>query len=167
MKNIVVKYMLKNKEQSSIGDLDDLDVNIIRMLQDDSRQSCRTIAKELSTSPGTVSERIKRLVNNEVIRKFTAIIDPVKVGKLYTMFLMVRLKSQYRPEDVVKDIMEIDGSCCIHNITGNYHLHLLLRAADNHDAANLLDKIRAITGIERIDSFVVLRSFKAFYEVTI
>jgi DNA-binding Lrp family transcriptional regulator len=159
--------MTKGKDNNPDSSLDVLDLNIVRMLQEDSRQSCRTIAKSLHTSPGTVSERIKRLVNKDVIRKFTAIIDPVKVGKLYTMFLMVRLESQYKPDDVVKDIMNIDGSCCIHNITGNYHLHLLIRATDNHTAAELLDRIRAIKGIERIDSYVVLRSFRAFYEVPI
>jgi DNA-binding Lrp family transcriptional regulator len=146
--------------------LDKLDLDIIRLLQRDSRISCRSVGKELNVSASTVSERIKRLIDSEVIRKFTTIVDPSKLGKQYTMFLMVRLHPHYKPDYVVKKIEKLDESCCIHNITGNYHLHLLIRATDNHAAADLLDRIRAIEGIDRVDSFVVLRSYKAFYDMT-
>lgn len=155
------------KDKKFRSELDDLDINIIRLLQKDSRLSCRNIGKTLNTSAGTVSERLKRLIDANVIKKFTAIVDPTKVGKLYAMFLLIRLHPQYMPDDVIKKIEELDESCCIHNITGNYDLHLLVRANNNHSAADLLDKIRAIEGIDRIDSHVVLRSYKAFYDVTI
>jgi DNA-binding Lrp family transcriptional regulator len=147
--------------------LDDLDLEIIRELQKDSRLSCRSIGKSLHISPGTVSDRIKRLENDGVIRKFTAIIDPLKVGKSYSMFLMVRLEAHYMPSEVVKKIEGLDESCCIHNISGEYDLHLLIRATDNKAAAELIDKIRAIEGVNQIESYVILRSFKAFYDVPV
>lgn len=147
--------------------MDDTDRSILRMLQRDARLSYRTIAKELNLSTGTVSQRVKRLQDTGTIRRFSAILNPEKLGKPYTMLVMIRCRSGAQLNDIVESIEALDESCCIHTITGDFHLQVIVRLADNHTAAEFLERLRNLEGVEFITSYVVLKSYKPFYEVSI
>jgi DNA-binding Lrp family transcriptional regulator len=147
--------------------LDETDKSILRMLQKDGRLSYRTIAKSLNLSTGTVSQRVKRLQEAGTIRRFSAILNPEKLGKPYTMLVMIRSRSGAQLSDIVGSIEELDESCCIHTITGDFHLQVIVRLSDNHTAAEFLERLRNLEGVEFITSYVVLKSYKPFYEVSI
>jgi DNA-binding Lrp family transcriptional regulator len=147
--------------------LDDVDRNILRMLQADGRLSYRAIANTLNLSTGTVSQRVKRMVDNGTIRRFTAIINPQMMGKPYTMLVMIRCRPGAQLDSTVRSIEDLDESCCIHTITGDFHLQVIVRVSDTHTAGEFLERLRNLPGVEFITSYVVLRSYKPFYEVSI
>lgn len=147
--------------------VDETDKEIMRMLQRDARLSYRSIAKALDVSTGTVSQRVRRLVEMGAIKRFSAIISPEMLGKPYTMLVMVRTRSGAKLEDVVVEIEALDESCCIHTITGDFHLQVIVRLTDTHTAAKFLETVRNLPGVEFVTSYVVLRSYKPFYEVSI
>lgn len=147
--------------------VDDTDKEIMRMLQRDARLSYRSMAKALDVSTGTVSQRVRRLVDMGAIKRFSAIISPEMLGKPYTMLVMVRTRSGATLEDVVAEIEALDESCCIHTITGDFHLQVIVRLTDTHTAAKFLETVRNLPGVEFVTSYVVLKSYKPFYEVSI
>ena len=147
--------------------VDETDKEIMRMLQRDARLSYRSVAKALSISTGTVSQRVKRLVEMGAIKRFAAIINPEMLGRRYTMLVMVRTRSGAQLEDVVAEIESLHESCCIHTITGDYHLQVIVRLTDTHSAAKFLETVRNLQGVEFVTSFLVLKSYKPFYEVSI
>lgn len=55
--------------------LDDTDMEILRLLTEDSRRSFRDIAESVSLSPPAVSDRVDRLQEQGIIRRFTVEID--------------------------------------------------------------------------------------------
>ncbi len=147
--------------------IDETDKHIMRMLQRDARLSYRSIAKTLDLSTGTVSQRVKRLIDMAAIKRFSAIINHEMMGKGYTMLVMIRSRAGSQLDDVVAKIESLDESCCIHTITGDFHLQVIVRLADTHSAAKFLETVRNLPGVEFITSFVVLKSYKPFYEVSI
>jgi DNA-binding Lrp family transcriptional regulator len=147
--------------------VDDLDISILKMLRDDARLSFRNIGKELNLSTGTISQRVKRLTETGVIKKFTTIIDAEKVGKHCTVLVMVRSKPGARLQDIINMIEALDESCCIHTITGDFNLHVLLRLKDHNAAADFLENIRNLKGVQFITSYIVLKSYKHFYDSSI
>ncbi len=149
------------------GSVDDTDKDIMRMLQKDARLSYRSVAKALNLSTGTVSQRVKRLTDMGAIKRFAAIINPEMLGKRYTMLVMIRTRAGSQLDDVVQQIEDLDESCCIHTITGDFHLQVIVRLTDTHTAAQFLNTIRNLPGVEFVNSFVVLKSYKPFYEVSI
>lgn len=60
--------------------MDDLDLQILRSLDDNARKSFRDIAKELKISLSTVSNRIHKLEEDGVIKGYAPIIDEQKIG---------------------------------------------------------------------------------------
>jgi len=147
--------------------VDELDLSILRLLRENARLSYRSIGKTLNMSTGTISQRIRKLVNTGVIKKFTTIIDSASVGKNCTLLVMLRSRPGARLEDIVKAIEALDEACCIHTITGDYNLHVMLRLVDHDAAADFLEDLRNLNGVQFLTSYVVLRSYKPFYETAI
>ena len=54
--------------------LDDTDRRIIEVLERDARTSLRGIAEEVGVSLGTVSNRVKKLEENRVIKEYLSLI---------------------------------------------------------------------------------------------
>ena len=60
--------------------MDDKDLKIIEILAEDSRTPFTEIAKRMRVSESTVRKRIKNLEDEGVIKKYSIIIDPAKIG---------------------------------------------------------------------------------------
>ncbi|MEM9632235.1 MAG: Lrp/AsnC family transcriptional regulator [Pseudomonadota bacterium] len=71
-------------------ELDDDDYRILKLLQQDATMSLQRIAERVDLSKTTVWNRVQRMVQNGVILRQAAILDPQKVGLIETFFVSVR-----------------------------------------------------------------------------
>ena len=60
--------------------IDDIDKKIIKVLEDDARTSLRKISELVDVSLGTVSNRVKRMEKNGVIKGYSVILNPDNIG---------------------------------------------------------------------------------------
>jgi Lrp/AsnC family transcriptional regulator for asnA, asnC and gidA len=60
--------------------IDELDLEIIKFLQDDARMSFREIGKNLGVPHTTIFTRAERLLDKGIIKKFSAILHPHELG---------------------------------------------------------------------------------------
>jgi Lrp/AsnC family leucine-responsive transcriptional regulator len=72
----VVILKLKNNAVS----LDRMDLEILKALQEDSRQTYTTIGKHLHLAHSTVYDRVKKMENAKIINGYTALVDLEKAG---------------------------------------------------------------------------------------
>ena len=72
-------------------ELDDLDLDILRSLNDNARKSFRDIAKELHISLTTVSNRVKAMERAEVIQGYIPVLDATKLGYDLTALIGVKV----------------------------------------------------------------------------
>ena len=84
--------------------LDSIDVELLRILHEDARTPIAEIARALSMSAPSVSERLKRLRESGVIRSFTIEVDPALLG--YELALYIRISPL--PGQLSKVISVID-----------------------------------------------------------
>ncbi len=78
-------------------DLDQTDVAILRCLQEDSRASLRTIAKQVGVSVPTVSARVATLEQLGIIRGYNALLDPERLNET-SVVVLVKTKLQAADE---------------------------------------------------------------------
>jgi Lrp/AsnC family leucine-responsive transcriptional regulator len=71
--------------------LDNVDRQLLRLLQNDGRRTVLDLAQRVGLSPTGASLRIKRLFEEGVIRAVRAVLDPSKIGRGTLVFIEVRL----------------------------------------------------------------------------
>ena len=65
---------------------DPIDKKLLKLLQKDSKQTNKALAYALGLSVTAVYERIKKLENNGVIKKYVALVDKKAVDKDFVAF---------------------------------------------------------------------------------
>lgn len=70
--------------------MDGTDARLLRALEADARTSIADLARTLGMSAPSVSERVKRLEEAGVIRRFTVEIDPASIGYALAAYIRIR-----------------------------------------------------------------------------
>ena len=73
------------------------DVAILRHLREDGRISNRDLANQVSLSPSPCWRRVRALEEQQVIRGYTALLDPEKLGLRVVAFAHVSLVDHHPP----------------------------------------------------------------------
>ncbi|OLE22341.1 MAG: AsnC family transcriptional regulator [Catenulispora sp. 13_1_20CM_3_70_7] len=72
--------------------MDHLDIEIIRLLQTDARQSNREMARTLGVAPSTCLERVRSLTRRGIIRGYHAQIDTVALNRGVQALVAVQIR---------------------------------------------------------------------------
>ena len=88
--------------------IDDLDIELMRLLMENSSQTYVQLSKKLNIHKDTVRKRIKNLVNRKVIDRFTITINQKKLTELYpSLWRVIFSIAVLRDHDsLVKELLE-------------------------------------------------------------
>ncbi|NAS89196.1 hypothetical protein C4E24_05600 [ANME-1 cluster archaeon AG-394-G21] len=147
--------LLALKEDS----MDNLDKRILEELQLDSRKSFTKIAQKIGVSTATVSDRVKKLTEKGIICGYTTTLNTSEIG-MVTLISKIKIKQEYSIEEVGKEMAEIEASCCVHHVTGDFDLLVISKCVGHGKCGSIIEKLKGITGVERVDSELVLKTLK-------
>jgi Lrp/AsnC family transcriptional regulator, leucine-responsive regulatory protein len=131
---------------------DKRDMQIIQKLRLDSSRPLSELATELKMPRTTLQERVKRLVENGTIRRFTIQTDYSKLGKSVTVFILISFlaSSGISQREAATRIAEIPDVFEVHVISGDWDIIAKARGESIQSIGDLvLDKIRNVKGVER------------------
>ncbi len=123
--------------------IDDLDLEIIRQLQDDARMSYREIGRKLDVPHTTIFTRTERLIKSGIIKKFSAILHPHDIG-LQTGFIFVKaLPSE--SNRIAKSISEFDE---VRNVFRTFDGKIIAKVVvPNHGHTGLEEFLKKMNGL--------------------
>lgn len=98
--------------------LDNIDIQLIYALTADSRTSLAELARSLSMSAPSVSERVHRLEESGIIESFTLEIEPKFLGYSLAFYIRIRPLPGQQPK-VITLITEIEQIVECDRITGD------------------------------------------------
>jgi Lrp/AsnC family transcriptional regulator for asnA, asnC and gidA len=141
--------------------LDDVAKNIITELQEDGRRSYSAIAKAVGLSEAAVRQRVKGLIDANVIQ-IVAVTDPLRLGFGLVGFVALRVNGDIRKvADALAEIREIDYVVLT---AGRFDIILEVVCEDNQHLVRLLnDQIRTIPGVADLETFISLGLHKQTY----
>ena len=104
--------------------LDKIDLQILRILQENARLTTKELAARVSLSSTPVFERLKRLESGGYIKRYIAVLDAGKLNQGFVVFCKVkmqRLSYEIATEfaRIIRDIPEVT-EC--YNISGRFRL---------------------------------------------
>lgn len=83
--------------------MDEIDQSILIQLQENARISMTELGKKIGLSTPATNERVKKLEDKEVIKGYRAIIDPEKLNKDVTAFILFDTKQGKKFKDFCKE----------------------------------------------------------------
>lgn len=141
--------------------LDDIDLKILNLLLSDGRMSHTAIGKETDLSGPSVYARVQRLEREGIIKGYTALLAPEKVGCSLAAFVRIRTQTPgYNDEAFESFIREEDQIVECHDIDGEDCYILKVRTASTQSLQKLLTAIRSFPGITRTVTTIALETLK-------
>ncbi len=145
--------------------LDEKDLRILELLQEDSSQPIKTISSDADVDLAipTVHERIRKLKEHRIIKKYTTILDEKKLGKDVTAFIGITLDyNAYDPNvDVAREVANMKDVLEVFNIAGDED-HLIKVKTKNMSTLekDILRTINRLPGVGRTRTVIVLSPVK-------
>ena len=116
--------------------LDDIDKKIIKVLENDARTSLRKISELVDVSLGTVSNRVKRMEKNGVIKGYSVILDPDKIGWELNVVIGLRIQKG-RLIEIQERIAKDSRVHGVYDVTGDFDSMVIARAKNRKDLDDL------------------------------
>jgi Lrp/AsnC family transcriptional regulator for asnA, asnC and gidA len=140
-------------------DLDALDISILRHLEEDGRRSYSEMAEALGVAVSTVSARVAKLIERNVVSIFASI-NPQKVGLEAPATLLISIEPRHF-ERVVETILALPEIIYASMTTGRYNLVIDVFCRDAQHLSELVtSRLYALEGIQDVDVEYQLERFK-------
>jgi len=143
--------------------LDQIDIEILTMLQEDSNRTTKSIAEALGMTTSPVFERIKKLEKEGYIEKYVAVLNNRKLGLKLTVFIGITLQGHTRSylEKFVKEINNFPEIIECHRVSGNYDYLLKLVVEDIEAYEHfIISKLTLLPYLGNVQSLITLSTGK-------
>ena len=141
--------------------IDDTDLRILKIVQKRGRITNSDLSEEINLSPSACHRRVSCLENNNVIKNYVALVDPVKVGFSTTVFVEITLNGQ--TDEVLdkfeEEIKKIPNVLECNLMAGSADYLLKVVAEDTDDFARLHRKfLSRLPGVAQVQSSFSLKT---------
>tara|TARA_B100001079_G_scaffold59370_1_gene50170 strand:- start:1101 stop:1529 length:429 start_codon:yes stop_codon:yes gene_type:complete len=133
---------------------DNTDEKILGFLRDDSRESFVVIGKKLKLSESAVRRRVKNMVNNGVIEKFT--IEEQNASAI----VLVSVDSSIDTSKVSVKLTKLNAVKTVYEITGQYDISVIIKAPNITEINACIDDLRKIPGVIDTNTVIILRTIR-------
>jgi len=128
-------------------------------LQRDATQAYAALGKAVGLSAGAAHERVRKLREQDVIRRTTVDVDPAAVGRGVAAFVLVEANAWMGDSPVREALEALPEVVEAHVIAGPASLLVKVRTATTEDLQASLRRLFAIDGVTGTQTIVVLESF--------
>jgi DNA-binding Lrp family transcriptional regulator len=138
--------------------VDALDRSLIGLLRENARISVADLAKRLRVSRATIGNRIRRLQESGAIVGYTVRLRPDAEPARIKAWMSIAVEGD-RTRDVVRALLGEPAIASVHDTNGRWDLLAELRAASIAELSEVLERVRAIKGIETTETSIHLQTF--------
>lgn len=132
---------------------------LLSELQRDATQAYAALGKAVGLSAGAAHERVRKLREQDVIRRTTVDVDPAAVGRGVAAFVLVEANAWMGDHPVREALEALPEVVEAHVIAGPASLLVKVRTATTEGLQSSLRRLFAIDGVTGTQTIVVLDSF--------
>ena len=140
--------------------LDDINRQILMLLQEDGRMKRQDVAKKVGLSTPAVSERMNKLLERGIIKRYTAVVEPKAINKEVTAYITLGLDDIKFFNDFEKNVQKTADILECHAITGVASYLLKIRVSSISALNDLINSVKQWKGVVSVESNVVLDTLK-------
>ena len=139
--------------------MDDTDRRLISMLRKDARMNVAALATKLGVSRGTVTNRLRKLEDDQVIVGYTVRLRPDAEPNAIRAWMSVLVEGN-QTRAVIASLLGEPGVQALHDTNGRWDLLAELRAETMTQLSQLLERVRLIKGIANTETSILLATYR-------
>ncbi len=140
-----------------LNNIDSFDEKIIKILQNDARKPFVEIANTIGLSESAVRRRVKNLIDNNIIKKFTIEINHSEKTSAITL---ISVASTSDTSTVTSKLLKLKGVDVVYEITGQYDIAAIISAPEISEINSYIDEVRKIEGVSDTNTVIILKTLK-------
>ena len=142
--------------------LDDVDLKILQALQEDSRQTYTALGERLGVTHSTVYDRIKRMEEQGVIRKYTALIDNERIGMRNITALVTVYTEPKQTEKVAERLAESPAVLEVYTSLSDEFIIIAKVLSPTQESLHdfIANSVAPLPGVLRIRTSIVTKKLK-------
>ena len=138
--------------------MDKIDQKILSELSNDSAISIPKLAEKINVNSSVVYSRIKRLVKNKLIERFTIEINNKELGYGVKSVTGINMDTKQR-DNIIQELFKVSGVSEVAEVTGRFDILVTMYAESLSDMYRIIsDNIGKIQGIVGSESFIEMKT---------
>ena len=139
--------------------MDDIDQALIAQLRQNARATVAELAHRLKVSRGTVTNRIRKLEDQQLIVGYTVRLRPEAEPERIRAWMAVLVDGN-QTRAVIASLLGEPGVSSLHDTNGRWDLLAELSAGSMAELSQILERIRLIKGIQSTETSIHLASYR-------
>ena len=140
--------------------LDELDLKILRTLQQNGRTKRNELADHVQLSVPSVSERLKKLEDNKIIEGYYTKVNRQTFGYDILAFILVMMDSSKHYKDLIKHVEKHPSILECHSVLGEGSHLLKVLVKKTESLEKLLSEVQTWPGVTGTKTTFVLSTIK-------
>lgn len=139
--------------------MDSLDQQLIALLRAEARMSVADLAHRLGVSRATVTNRMRKLEQAQVIVGYTVRLKPEAEPNRIRAWMGVLVEGN-QGRAVIASLLGEPGVAALHDTNGRWDLLAELEARSMPELSQVLERVRLIKGIRGTETSIHLASYR-------
>ena len=138
--------------------LDKIDLKILELLKKDARTTFTKIGNTLGVADSTVHIRVKKMVDEGVIKSFTTNVSNEALGRVEGLIMIDVVPGYF--EKVLPDLIQVENVQEVMELHGPYVAILKISASNLSELRDEIVRIRKISHVTRTEMIPILKAWK-------
>lgn len=140
--------------------MDKIDSKIIQMLKENSRTTCSDISKKVLLSVPAVTERLRKLEEENIIKQYTIRLNRKKLELNILAFILISIDPEHK-SDFQDLVIKSEWILECHHITGEYD-YLIKIVTENTEKLDIYiaEVLQKLAGVKKTNTIVALSTSK-------
>ena len=139
--------------------MDHIDQALIAQLRQNARATVAELAHRLKVSRGTVTNRIRKLEDQQLIVGYTVRLRPEAEPERIRAWMAVLVDGN-QTRAVIASLLGEPGVAALHDTNGRWDLLAELSAGSMSELSQVLERIRLIKGIQGTETSIHLATYR-------
>jgi len=144
--------------------IDKVDLQILSVLQEDCHLSFRKLADRLGISGVMAAARIKNLEGKGIVKGYTAILNPIKLGFDLTAIIFIQTEGGYL-KDLEAGLSQMANVTALYEITGDFDVVAVVKLKDRDSLNSLLKNLLVTPHIKKTMTNITLNVVKEDFKI--